>query len=149
MLYQHPLNGLLLILMMAMGAIVRYWFVARHRGLERPWPWIASSAILAAGIVVAIPVAREPLPVAGAVELPPAVWQIVEQHCVGCHRAGAASKNIRLDEPTLVLSQRDAIYQQVVISRQMPFNNATGISDQERALIGRWFAEAGQPRQSR
>jgi len=149
MLYQHPLNGLLLILMLAMGAIIRYWFVARHRGPQRPWPWLASSAMLLAGIVIAIPVAREPVPQAGAVELPPAVRVVVEQHCVGCHRAGAASKNIRLDEPTLVISQRDAIYQQVVVTRQMPLNNATGISDQERALIGRWFAEAGQPRQAR
>jgi len=149
MLYQHPLNGLLLILMMILGATIRYWFVARHRGNARPWPWLASSAMLLAGIVVALPATRDPLPQAGAVELPSEVRQVVELRCVACHRAGAASKNIRLDEPTLVISQRDAIYQQVVITRQMPFNNATGISDEERALIGRWFAEAGQPRQAR
>jgi uncharacterized membrane protein len=31
------------------------------------------------------------------------------------------------------------MYQQVVMTKQMPMNNATGITDEERALIGRWF----------
>jgi uncharacterized membrane protein len=44
-----------------------------------------------------------------------------------------------------VISQRDAIYQQVVITRQMPFNNATGISEDERRLIANWFAESALP----
>ena len=37
-----------------------------------------------------------------------------------------------------------AIYQQAVVLKLMPMNNATGITDAERALIGRWF-EAGAP----
>jgi uncharacterized membrane protein len=36
------------------------------------------------------------------------------------------------------------MYQQAVVSKIMPMNNATGITDDERALIGRWF-EAGAP----
>jgi uncharacterized membrane protein len=28
----------------------------------------------------------------------------------------------------------------VVLQRLMPLNNATGITEDERALIGRWFA---------
>ena len=35
-----------------------------------------------------------------------------------------------------------AIYQQVVVQKLMPMNNATQITDAEPALIGRWF-EAG------
>ena len=34
------------------------------------------------------------------------------------------------------------VYQQVVVQKLMPMNNATQITDAERALIGRWF-EAG------
>jgi len=33
----------------------------------------------------------------------------------------------------------------VVVLKLMPMNNATQITDAERALIGRWF-EAGSPR---
>jgi uncharacterized membrane protein len=37
-----------------------------------------------------------------------------------------------------------AVYQQVVVSRIMPMNNATGITDAERALIGRWFSSGAK-----
>jgi uncharacterized membrane protein len=33
------------------------------------------------------------------------------------------------------------VYQQVVVSKQMPMGNSTGITDEERALIGQWFKE--------
>jgi uncharacterized membrane protein len=55
-------------------------------------------------------------------------------------------KNVRLDNAELVSKHAQNIYQQVVITRQMPMNNATGITEAERALVDRWFA-AGAPAQ--
>mgnify|MGYP000550667144 FL=1 len=48
-------------------------------------------------------------------------------------------KNVRLDSPELVKQNAQNVYQQVVVTKQMPMNNATGITDAERALIGQWF----------
>jgi uncharacterized membrane protein len=31
------------------------------------------------------------------------------------------------------------IYQQAVVTKQMPINNATGITDDERLILKRWF----------
>ena len=36
------------------------------------------------------------------------------------------------------------VYQQAVVLKTMPLNNATQITDAERALIGTWF-KAGAP----
>jgi uncharacterized membrane protein len=36
------------------------------------------------------------------------------------------------------------MYQQVVVTKIMPMNNATGMTDTERALLARWF-EGGAP----
>jgi uncharacterized membrane protein len=36
------------------------------------------------------------------------------------------------------------VYQQVVVSKAMPMNNATQITEAERAVIGAWFV-AGAP----
>jgi uncharacterized membrane protein len=36
------------------------------------------------------------------------------------------------------------VYQQTVVTRQMPLNNATGMTEAERALIAQWF-RAGAP----
>ncbi len=72
-----------------------------------------------------------------------AVRGVLEQRCYTCHGAQVQMKNLRLDEPALVRQNAQAIYQQVVVQKLMPMNNATQITDAERALIGRWF-EAGR-----
>ena len=48
-------------------------------------------------------------------------------------------KNVRLDAPALLKQHAQAVYQQAVVTRVMPMNNSTGITEAERALIGRWF----------
>jgi len=67
---------------------------------------------------------------------------VLEQRCYMCHGAAVQMKNVRLDSPEAVASHAQAIYQQVVVSKIMPMNNATNITDAERDVIKRWF-EAG------
>jgi uncharacterized membrane protein len=49
-------------------------------------------------------------------------------------------KNVRLDSAAHVKLHAQAIYQQVVVTKIMPMNNATDISEAERSLIKQWFA---------
>jgi uncharacterized membrane protein len=44
----------------------------------------------------------------------------------------------------LIGQHAQAMYQQAVVLKQMPLNNATQITDDERGLVKRWF-EAGHP----
>ena len=53
-------------------------------------------------------------------------------------------KNVRLDSPEAVKLHAQAVFQQVVVTRAMPMNNATQITDDERAVLKRWF-DAGAP----
>jgi uncharacterized membrane protein len=53
-------------------------------------------------------------------------------------------KNVALHTPELIRQHAQAMYQQVVVLKAMPLNNATQITDAERALLKRWF-EAGAP----
>jgi uncharacterized membrane protein len=59
-----------------------------------------------------------------------------------CHNAQVQNKNVALHTPELVGQHAQAIYQQSSVLKLMPLNNATQITDDERALIKRWF-EAG------
>jgi uncharacterized membrane protein len=61
------------------------------------------------------------------------------QRCAMCHGEQVQMKNVRLDSPALVTQHAQNVYQQVVVTQQMPMNNTTGITAEERALIGRWF----------
>ena len=64
---------------------------------------------------------------------------VVAQRCALCHNAQLMSKNVRLDSADEIAKHAQTIYQQVVVLKVMPMNNATQITDAERALIGRWF----------
>jgi uncharacterized membrane protein len=63
---------------------------------------------------------------------------------VQCHGEQVQMKNVRVDSPEQVQRHAQAIYQQVVVSKLMPMNNSTGITEEERALIGRWFIAGGK-----
>ena len=64
---------------------------------------------------------------------------MLEQRCYMCHGAQVQMKNVRLDTPEGVKTNAQMVYQQVVVLKQMPMNNATGLTEAERALIGEWF----------
>jgi uncharacterized membrane protein len=61
-----------------------------------------------------------------------------------CHGAEVQMKNVRLDSPEGIKQHAQNIYQQVVVTKLMPMNNATGLTDAERELIGAWFAQGAK-----
>jgi uncharacterized membrane protein len=67
------------------------------------------------------------------------VQTILAQRCYLCHGAQVQMKNVRLDSVDAVKLNAQNLYQQVVVTKQMPMNNATGITDAERATIAQWF----------
>ncbi len=141
--YSHPQNWLVLIGMMFAGAAIRQFFVLRH-GFKlgrnsHPWPYAAVGvAALLALIVWLKPAPTEAVAVpetVGYAQLQP----VVAQRCVMCHGEALQSKGIRLDSEESLEQHAQAIYQQVVVTKIMPLNNATGITDAERALFAKWF----------
>jgi uncharacterized membrane protein len=148
-LYAGPHNWLVLVLLMLAGALIRHSFVARHKALVqgRRVPW--EHAVIGTALLLGLAVWLAPPPpsaVAQAAAARPAtfaaVQAVIEQRCLMCHNAQLANKNVALHTPALLRQQAQAVYQQVVVLKLMPLNNATQMSDAERALIKRWF-EAG------
>jgi uncharacterized membrane protein len=144
-LYGARHNWLVLVLVMAAGALIRHFFVARHKALVqgRPLPWghaIAGCVLLAAVIAWLAP-AQPTAAASGAVAFAQ-VQTIVAQRCVLCHNAQLPNKGVALDSAEGIERLAQALYQQAVLQKTMPLNNATQITDAERALLGRWF-EAG------
>ena len=72
------------------------------------------------------------------------VRAVIDQRCAMCHNEQVISKGVQLHTPELIGRNAQAIYQQAVVLKAMPMNNATQITDAERSLLGRWF-EAGSP----
>ena len=148
-LYQRPNNWLVLVLMMLAGALIRHSFVARHKALAQgkrvPWEYATAGALVIAGLTAWL----APSPLSAEQKLAHAapvsftqVNAVIAQRCVLCHNAELQSKGIALHTPELVKTHGQAVYQQAAVLKLMPMNNATQITEDERALIKRWF-EAG------
>jgi uncharacterized membrane protein len=150
-LYSGPNNWLVLVLLMLAGALIRHSFVARHKahvqGRRTPWEHAIVGTLVLAGMVFWLAPPPPSAQARAAAAKPLAfgdVQAVVEQRCVMCHNAQLAQKNVALHTPELLKQHAQTVYQQVAVLRLMPLNNATQITDDERALIKRWF-ESGSP----
>ncbi|MDC8770497.1 urate hydroxylase PuuD [Roseateles albus] len=141
MLYSHAQNWLVLTLLMAVGVLVRTYFVKRHKGVNA-WGLLAGALALLAGLVMWMAPTRAPPTVAQAAPSFAEVQAVITQRCVLCHNADLAQKGVQLHTPALIAQNAQLLYQQAVVQKLMPLNNATAITEAERALLGRWF-EAG------
>ena len=146
--YTHPQNWVVLLLIMLGGAAIRQFFVVRHRfklgNARNPLPY-ALLGIVVLGLTIAWmkpEPAAAPAPGAAAQKVSYGeVHKVLEQRCFMCHGPAVQMKNVRLDSPDQVAVHAQGIYQQAVVTKIMPMNNATGITDAERALLGKWFQD--------
>jgi uncharacterized membrane protein len=148
-LYQGAWNWVVLVVLMLAGALIRHSFVARHKALVHckrvPWEYAGVGTALLLGLAVALkPAPRPAAPAAAAPATYAELKAVLEQRCAVCHNVVVAQKNVALHTPELVQQHAQAIYQQSVVLRLMPQNNATQITEEERELIRRWF-RAGAP----
>ncbi|MFO1218925.1 MAG: urate hydroxylase PuuD [Burkholderiaceae bacterium] len=146
-LYQGRWNWVVLVLLMLAGALIRHFFVARHKahvkGVRPPWGYaVGGSAIIVVLAVALAPPPAKPEATGAAPATLAQVKAVVDQRCVLCHNAQVQQKNVMLHTEALIAQHAQMIYQQVVVLKQMPFGNATQMTDDERALVRRWF-EAG------
>ena len=136
MLYSHANNWLVLVGLMIAGVLIRTWFVKRHKGAN-DWPLIVGALFVLAALIAWL------APAPGPKDAPPPtltqVQAVINQRCVLCHNAQLNQKGIMFHTPELIEKNAAAMYQQAVVQKTMPLNNATGITDEERALLGRWF----------
>jgi uncharacterized membrane protein len=142
MSFGHRWSWLALVLLTVAGALVRVWFVMRHQGRAPAWVWIGGLLIAVAAAALVAPETR----VSGESVKFSEVKQVIDQRCVSCHAGrpsfpgfAEAPKGVRLDAPERIRAAALAIHQQTVLSRAMPPGNLTGLTEEERRLLDRWY----------
>ncbi len=142
--YAHPQNWLVLIAIMFAGAAIRQFFVMRH-GFKlgrnpHPWKYAAIGVVALLALIVWLKPAPSPAAVAAPAMVSYAQLKpVIEQRCVMCHGETLQSKGVRLDSADQLQQHAQMVYQQVVVGKLMPLNNATGLTEDERALFAQWF----------
>lgn len=148
-LYGAPHNWAVLVLVMGAGALIRHAFVVRHKALAQgrrvPWEFAVAGTALLAGVAVWLAPASKPAAQASQPVTFAQVQQVVGTRCVMCHNEQLASKGVRLDSPQGIAAHAQQVYQQAVVLKLMPLNNATQISDDERAVLKRWYEAGAHP----
>jgi uncharacterized membrane protein len=143
MTYSHKYNWLILLAISLAGALIRVYFVLRHKGRANPLPIIVAAVILAAVVAALLP-ARPANAVAGVTldEVRP----VIEARCNSCHSAHpshpafpTAPAGVMFDTDRQIVDEALRIHQQTVVMRTMPIGNLTEISEDERQLIDAWY----------
>ena len=149
--FGHWLSWLVLAVLFLAGAGVRYYFNIRHAkgNFLSAWILVAAAAAVAAIAYLTAPsspggASAQPVPFA-------TVKAIIDQRCRSCHSATptneafeVAPKDVMFDTPDQIKSKAEIIRAQAVASTVMPLGNMTEMTEEERALLGRWI-DAGAP----
>lgn len=143
--YAHEYNWLVLVAISVAGALIRVYFVARHRGQASILPIVVALVLLLA-VAIGIAPRSGAAHSTGAVAFP-AVRSVIQHRCTSCHSAvpthpafPAAPAGVILDSDRQILAEAGRIHQQTVVTRVMPIGNLTNITEDERTLIGRWYS---------
>ncbi len=149
--YASPFNWLILLLLIVAGAAARHLMI----GNARTALWAAAPAVVALGAVVVLS-APPPPRARPADALAPRfadVRAVIDRRCLPCHSAYPTDSafgrtpppaGVAFDTPEAVQRLADRIRVRAVETQTMPLANKTGMTPEERELLGRWVS-AGAP----
>jgi uncharacterized membrane protein len=148
-IHGHRLAWVALILIVVAGALIRVWFVQRHKHSASPAVLAAGLLALAAAAFLMAP--NTALQTGGRRVSFAQVQQVIALRCVTCHAEkpvqpgfAAAPKGVMFETPEQIVRHAADIYRQSVATRVMPLGNLTGITEDERGIIDAWFRAGGK-----
>jgi len=157
MTYGAKYNWLVLIAMSCAGALIRAWFVARHKAHERGGRTSPVPAVLGVIVIAAVAFALTPKKQATVAQATSAmseyeqVASILKVRCQPCHSAVPTQPGFAAAPAGVLLDTSEQIYARLLQTRQqlsartMPIANLTGMTEEERSTVLAWI-EHGAPR---
>ena len=146
--YSHQYNWLILITITLIGALIRIYFVARHRGKASPWPIVIAAILINALAAALVPASRATTTEYVSLAT---VRPVIEMRCTICHSAApshpafpAAPGGVILDTDEQIVAEATRIHQQTVVLQVMPIGNLTEMSVAERALVNAWYLSSNE-----
>jgi len=129
---------LVFVVIAVLTALVRVFFNRWHTGRREWWiPVVAALAVVGLALWLR---PDETTPATGETVAFEQIAPIIAARCAPCHAGASAPLGIRLESRAEIEARIDDIERQAVQTRTMPPGNATGITDEERRLLGAWIA---------
>lgn len=153
--YSHRWSWVLLLVIVATGAVVRYLMNIRY---TTPWWWPALIGTLGASAVAlyALMASGAPAAASAGAGVPAVVSfadarHVIDRRCAACHSLqpsdssfGPAPAGVAFDLPAQIQAHAVRIRERAVVTRTMPPANKTHITEQERAILARWIEQGAR-----
>jgi uncharacterized membrane protein len=158
MTYQHQNAWLVLMAIGLVSAWIRHYFNLKHIGISRPSILItgAIGMIVIAGWV-SMPVTpkveisnaeQTPAPVIELNAQQKEVFNVMQTHCANCHSAQptddmfvVAPMGLMFNTWQQIEQRASVINRRTVMTKDMPLMNKTGMTQNERQIIGNWYKD--------
>jgi uncharacterized membrane protein len=156
MTYQHDNAWLILMAIGVVSAWIRHYFNLKHIGISRPSILVTGSIgmMIIAGMV-SMPVTSQVNTTTSTETAAPAielnvqqqvVYDVIQTHCANCHAAQPtddmfviAPMGLMFDTWSQIEKRASIIHNRTVVIKDMPLMNKTGMTEDERQIIGTWF----------
>ncbi len=159
-LYGHPLNWVILLILVFMSALIRHFMNIRFNW--KPWFAACTATFVIAGILLYFvfsfgskPAHANPA-AAVSTDGPPVTFAeartIIENRCLPCHSVTPSTADpmyaalatttggVHFDTPEQIKSYAERIKIRAIDQDTMPLGNMTGMTADERATLARWLA---------
>jgi uncharacterized membrane protein len=151
--YSHQYAWLILSLIMGSGVAVRHYLNLTLAKEQRDFRLIAAALACLAGAVALTFVPAPPAQQNVAELSDPItkdVYEIVQKRCATCHSARPSSEDFttaplgfKLDTLSQLRARADKVLQRTILTDDMPPNNVTEMTEEERERLGAWLRSIG------
>ena len=142
--YENP--WVILIIISVGTAGVKHYLNLREKGQLAVWILPVSVVILLAGAFISAP-PKDPGACNAKIDFSE-VNAIIRERCISCHSSKptddvykAPPNGVMYDTPDDIVRKKDLIMQRVVVTKTMPQNNKTNITQKERDIIRCWIEQ--------
>ena len=152
MTFGHTYAWLVALGVVIVGGLIRHFFNSYDAG---SLDWSGKAAIPASAAVVIALIALTSYRQGGSAEEDPVEFSeinaMISKHCVACHAANPTHeafeeppKGIAFESPQEIRKYAAQIRAQSVLTETMPLGNETGMTAEERQLLGTWIAQGAK-----
>ena len=151
--YGSRLNWLILGVIMVAGAAIRHFMNIRfsYAGWLRG---AGASAIAGLVLVVGLMLQTRSVP-AGSTGADPVAFavarDVIDRRCLPCHSAAPKDDQfttppagVTFDTPEQIRAMVERIMARAVVSKTMPLGNKTGMTEDERTILGAWIGQGAK-----
>lgn len=147
--FSYKYSWLILAIISLGTAGVKHWLNLREKGQLNVWVLPVSVLILFAAAYMSAP--QKPNTDCKQEVSFSEVNMIVQKRCVQCHSSHPTDdvftsppNGVVFDVPNNIAGLKDKILQRVVVTKTMPQNNKTNMTEEERQMIGCWIQQGAK-----